>query len=197
MLLLEVHFEGRLTSSGLWRTSVSGFRRNPAVVVLWCVGIAQSYRLFDWIDLRNYHARYEVLERREDGSERALDARALFPESIRHLLLQSYLHGSVWHQLDPAGLREARRSILERYAARYAAHHPGSTVVEVFAVRQRVTSDNLALQRGVRRPLLRFSCAGGRAVCESMCVNPESGYWGVSDAAEQVEAAVVRLSVGG
>lgn len=175
MLLFELYFDGRRTSPPLWKTTVLGFRRNPMCIALWCVGIAQSYRLFDWIDIRNYHVSYEAFENVPGAPARVIDPREIFPRSTRHILLQSYLHGSIWHQIDTAGLQELRRSILGRYARRYARRHIDTGTIEIFAIRQRITSNNLTLQRGVRRLLMRFRCAGGEPVIEYVSVTPEVG----------------------
>ena len=96
---------------------------NPVRALLWLAGLYQSYRLFDWVDERNYHARYEVRSLRP-GRERSIDPRELFPESMRHLLLQSYFLGNVWLQMEPEKLAAVRRSLLERHACRFARAHP-------------------------------------------------------------------------
>lgn len=137
---------------------------NPLRFALWLVGIFQSYRLFDWVDSRNYHVRYELLHATPDSTKRpALDARSLFPDTMRHLLLQSYLLGNVWLQMDPKALAAVRRTILSRYAARYARSHPNTGTIDVWAIVQRVVPDNLDLARGERRFLMRFSCRDGVA----------------------------------
>ena len=168
------------------RYSSSGWD-NPVRALLWAAGIFQSYRLFDWVDERNHHLRFEV--RRVAAPEPAavgthagpavqatpqapetdhpLDPDALFPRSMRHLLLQSYLIGNIWLRLSPEKLAEVRRSLLLRHARRYARAHPEAGTIEVAAVVQRVTADNLALNRGERLPLMRFTCRGGEAVVRS------------------------------
>ena len=88
--------------------------------LLWLAGLFQSYRLFDWVDERNYHARYEVRSLRA-GRERSIEPRKLFPESMRHLLLQSYFLGNVWLQMEPEKLAAVRRSLLERHAPQIRA----------------------------------------------------------------------------
>lgn len=142
---------------------------NPLRFVLWLAGVFQSYRLFDWVDSRNYHVRYE-LRRAARGSTQgqALDAGLLFPDAMRHLLLQSYLLGNVWLQMSPEALAAVRRSILSRYAARYARFHPNAGTLEAWAIVQRVTSDNLDLARGERRFLMRFSCRHGVAAIDDL-----------------------------
>jgi hypothetical protein len=157
-----------LNNLPLWKTHMTGFLGNPFYVLLWLFGIAQSYRLFDWIDTRNYHVRYEVFVSDEHDPEgRVLtDPCALFPRSLRHLLLQSYLVGSVWLQMDGEQLRELRRSLLARHAQRFARLSADRGRVEVYAISQRVTSDNLSLGKGERRLLARFHCEGGEAVLD-------------------------------
>lgn len=135
---------------------------NPVRALLWLVGLYQSYRLFDWVDERNYHVRYEVRSLRP-GRERSIDSRKLFPESMRHLLLQSYLLGNVWLQMEPEKLAAVRGSLLARHARRFARAHPDAGDIEAVAVVQRITPDNLELTRGERLPLMRFNCANGQA----------------------------------
>jgi hypothetical protein len=178
MILWEALRSWKLNNLPLWKTHMSGFLGNPMYVVLWLVGIAQSYRLFDWIDTRNYHVRYEVFltSRRGPGRTRLVDPREMFPRSLRHLLLQSYLIGNVWLQIDADQLAEVRRSLLQRHAQRFARRYPEDCSVEVFVITQRVTTENLSLTRGERRLLMRFECRGGRALLESsrdMTAEPE------------------------
>jgi hypothetical protein len=162
MVIWEIARTGWIARLPLWRTHMSGFLGNWIYVGLWLIGVAQSYRLFDWVDRRNYHASYELLRVRRDGlGMQRLDPYELFPQSLRHLLLQSYLIGNVWLQIEPRQLALLRGSLLERHAQRYARRHPDAGTLEAWAVIQRVTSDNLELRRGERRLLMRFSCSGG------------------------------------
>ena len=153
------------------RYSASGWD-NPVRSLLWTVGIFQSYRLFDWVDERNYHLRFEVTSVASPGSAvasdsttaRPLNPDAMFPQTMRHLLLQSYLVGNIWLRMSPDKLEAVRRSLLIRHARRYARAHPDAGTIDVTAIVQRVTADNLELTRGERRPLMRFTCRGGDAV---------------------------------
>ena len=153
------------------RYSASGWD-NPVRSLLWTVGIFQSYRLFDWVDERNYHLRFEVTSVASPGSAdasdsatgRPLDPDAMFPRTMRHLLLQSYLVGNIWLRMSPDKLEAVRRSLLVRHARRYARTHPGAGTIDVVAIVQRITEDNLELTQGERRPLMRFTCRGGDAV---------------------------------
>jgi len=149
MIVFEVFRSGRLSKLPLWKTHMSGFLGNPMYVALWAIGIAQSYRLFDWIDTRNHHVRYEVFRSTEGDPQscRKIDSDSLFPRSLRHLLLQSYLVGNVWLQLEPQQLERLKASLLARHARRFARRDGGAGRIEVYCVHQRVTADNLALCR--------------------------------------------------
>ena len=142
--------------------SASGWA-NPIRSLLWLFGLFQSYRLFDWVDARNYHVRYEV-RRLHSGRNESVEPRELFPDGMRHLLLQSYFFGNVWMQMEPANLDAIRRSLLTRHARRFARAHPDAGEIEAVAVVQRITPDNLGLSRGEERLLMRFTCTGGDAV---------------------------------
>jgi hypothetical protein len=182
MVLSEVWFNGRRSRPPLWKTHASRFRRDPAAAVLWALGIAQSYRLLDWIDDRNYRCRYELLERAPgappEAPPRAIAPEELFPRSVRHVILQSYLHGSIWLQIDATMLQRLRRATLVRYARRFARRHRTTGVIEVFATVQRITPDDLDPRGGgVRRLLMRFSCASGEAAVAyvSLTAEPAAG----------------------
>ena len=136
---------------------------NPVRSLLWVFGLFQSYRLFDWVDARNYHVRYEV-RRLHSGRNNPVEPRELFPDSMRHLLLQSYFFGNIWLQMEPEKLEAVRRSLLTRHARRFARAHPDAGEIEASAIVQRITADNLDLARGKELPLIRFTCRGGKAV---------------------------------
>ncbi|MYA10669.1 MAG: hypothetical protein F4087_08020 [Gemmatimonadetes bacterium] len=161
LITIQVVWEAANTGRRLRpRYSSSGWD-NPVRGLLWMFGIFQSYRLFDWVDERNHHVRFEVTR---VGGEPPADPGALFPQSMRHLLLQSYLVGNIWMRMSPAQLEQVRRALLIRHARRYARTHPDAGTIEAVAIVQRVTKDNLELTRGERRPMMRFTCRGGRAV---------------------------------
>ena len=136
---------------------------NPVRALLWLAGIFQSYRLFDWVDARNYHVRYEVWKLSSPRAE-PVEPRELFPDSMRHLLLQSYFLDNIWLQMEGEKREAVRRSLLERHARRFARAHPDAGEIEAVAVVQRITPDNLDLTRGEELPLMRFTCTGGRAM---------------------------------
>lgn len=134
---------------------------NPFAAVLWVVGIAQSYRLFDWIDERNYYITYEVVERAGDGRQRLWDSRKVFPRSQRDVLFQSYLHDVMWFKVPRHRLHELQNVIFERYARQFCRKHPDTGAMSISRSVQRVHAANLDLTNPVREPFLSFSCHCG------------------------------------
>lgn len=136
-----------------------GTQHNPMYMPLWGIGIAQSYRLFDWIDDRNFRVRYTVIETRTGNSARAIEPDELFPSSIRGVLLQTYIHDVTWGSLPRERSDEVKIALFARFARRYCKTHPNTGDVSVFAAVGRVAVDR-------PRPLpqatqfMRFSCAG-------------------------------------
>ena len=163
MLVWELANTGRRLVK---RYSSSGWD-NPVRALLWMGGVVQSYRLFDWVDARNYDLSFEVRRMGGGDAGHRLDPEPLFPRSMRHLLLQSYLIGNIWLQLSPGKLESVRRSLLVRHARRYARAHPEAGTIDVAVVVRRITADNLGPTRGERRPLMRFTCRDGEAVLHS------------------------------
>ena len=145
---------------------------NPLYVPLWIIGLAQSYRLFDWIDHRNYNVEYEVVARDAGGARREIDASTIFCRpTMRHALLQSYLFGNLWIAIDPKLLPELRATILERYARRFCAANPTIEEVEVRAIVGRLTADNFDLRRATSTKLVQFQNAGGHPLMRAMAVD--------------------------
>ena len=132
--------------------------------VLWAGGLAQSYRLLDWVDSRNYDLDYKVRERKPDGRWERVDPEDLFPFSMRGILLQSYLHGVVWRKFPPAREAELRAGLRQRFAARYCSGRPDADLVVDAEVRiERVNAVAPRPERGVYEPLMRFACGKGGA----------------------------------
>ena len=131
--------------------------------VLWAGGLAQSYRLLDWVDSRNYDLEYEVRERKQYGHWEEVDSERLFPLSMRSILLQSYLHGIVWRKFPSEMEAELRKGLRQRYAARYCRGRPkADLLVEVEVRIFRVTVEESRLEED-HSPLMRFTCQAGRA----------------------------------
>lgn len=150
---------------------------NPFYAPLWILGLAQSYRLLDWVDARNYDVRYEVVERCPGSPAKVIDAARMFPRTMRHVLLQSYLFGDLWVALDPNARSALRTSILTRYANRYARVRkstPNSVEVEVRATIHRVTADGAGAHRA-SATLMTFPVeAGSTTVHASSVTYPDN-----------------------
>jgi hypothetical protein len=144
------------------RIPVFGTFNVPAYGVLWMVGVAQDYRLFNWIDRVNYDLDTEVVELAPDGTATSVAAADRLPASFRGKLLLGYVHEVRWLRLPREDRPRVRRSLAERLASWYCRHNPGDT-------RIRISSDVYRLVAEGRVPLRRllvaeFDCRAGGAV---------------------------------
>jgi len=156
------------------RTPVLGLLHQPAYAILWVVGIAQEYHLFDWIDFKNYRARYRVITQNPDGTMRPLEATTLFPQSLRAILLQAYLHNVRWMLVPPQHRPALRHSILARLAQRFCRQQGLATPVTAWSSVQRITPSNVALSQGQEQFLMTFRCIERRAVlCQTFLASPQ------------------------
>jgi hypothetical protein len=133
---------------------------NPMYVLLWLVGIAQEYRLFDWIDDVNYVGNYEIYE---DGASPILGIAAvhkLFPVFSRSILLQAYVNDVRWDIVPPSESDALKQSLFKRLARRYCQNNRPKGRVEVFVTVEKIMRDNLLLNRGHRERLMAFECRG-------------------------------------
>lgn len=136
-----------------------GSQHNPMYLPLWGIGIAQSYRLFDWIDDRNFKVRYEITESRPDGSSRTVDPEEIFPSSIRGVLLQSYIHDVTWGSIPRERADDVKIALFNRFSRRYCKAHPGAGEIAVRASVGRVAVDKFVPLPNPT-PFLQFSCEG-------------------------------------
>ena len=145
----------------------------PAYALLWLVGIAQEYHLFDWIDRTNYHVAYQVSSQNPDGTLQPLDPSTLFPQSLRATLLQAYLHNVRWMFVPPQHRSALRYSILTRLAQRFCSRQTMATPVIVWSRVQRIRPDNAALTQGKEQFLMTFRCTERRAeLCRTFLAYP-------------------------
>lgn len=144
------------------RAGFLGTQHNPLYSPLWLIGIAQSYRLFDWIDDRNFHIHYTVVERLRDGTTRPIDATELFPQSIRAVLLQTYMHGVTWGKVPSERADDLRVALHHRFAQRFCRKRSVTGEVEVSAAVARI-SPELGDVLPASELIARFSCDSGAA----------------------------------
>jgi hypothetical protein len=138
---------------------------------LWSVGIAQQYQLFNWIDERNYSVRYEAAEYEGDKVARMLDADTIFLPSTRGRILQCYLHGVTWMQVQRQRQTELRRSLFTRQARKVCQRFQPRGDVAVYAMLERIVPGNNPSTES-RALLMRFSCQDGEARMQAMMLDP-------------------------
>jgi hypothetical protein len=153
-----------LTLAMMRRLPVVGIVHQPAYALLWMVGIAQDYQLFNWIDRKNYSIRYRVhVTPPEGGQRRTLSPGQLFPDSLRAILLQSYLHHIRWIAVPKAHRRALQQDIMKRLAGRFCRLHPVEGDLTAWSWVQRVRPERQR-PRPFWRFLIGFRCAGSEAV---------------------------------
>jgi hypothetical protein len=118
------------------RIPVVGALNVPAYGVLWMAGVAQDYRLFNWIDRVNFDVETSVIELDGNGGSVPVPASAKYPSSFRSKLLLAYLHDIRWLRLPRADRPRMRASIATRLAAWYCRHnqpaHPVLIASEIY-----------------------------------------------------------------
>jgi hypothetical protein len=131
---------------------------------LWCLGLAQQYRLLDWIDDRNFHVITRFRVTPNDGSSPTLvPGGAILPHDMRTNLLLSYLGGVTWMPLPPRGVLPVRHDIENRIARRACQILQTNADVELEAEYTRV--DPRQPSHSERATLAAFRC--------SMKIGPE------------------------
>ena len=138
---------------------------------LWCMGIAQQYQLFNWIDDRNYSLHYEVIEYQGDKPAREVEPDTMFPPSTRGVLIQFYLHGITWMRIPAERQPELRSSLHVRIARRYCQQFQPRGDVAVYSTLERIIP-------GGNRPeekrvlFMRFGCQGSEPRMLTMNLDP-------------------------
>jgi len=161
-----------LTLAMMRRLPVVGIVHQPAYALLWMVGIAQDYQLFNWIDRKNYSIRYRVhVTPPEGGQWRTLPPGQLFPDSLRALLLQSYLHHIRWIAVPKAHRRALQQAIMKRLARRFCRLHPVEGDITAWSLVQRVRPGRQR-PRPFWRFLIEFRCAGTEVVVDKSRFDP-------------------------
>jgi hypothetical protein len=129
---------------------------------LWLIGIAQSYRLFDWIDDRNFHISYRITERRANGVPLRVDERELFPQTLRSVLLQGYLHDLTWGRVPRNRAAEFKSTLAGRFASRFCRTHPSTASIEVESQVERLRAQGVAVVDSSQL-LMMFECQNRQA----------------------------------
>ena len=133
----------------------------PAYAVLWMVGVAQDYRLFNWIDRVNFDVDTEIVDVRADGGTTPVTERASYPSSFRSKLLLAYLHDVRWLRLPRKDRLRMRTSIAERLAGWYCRKHRRDATVRITSEVYRLVPTGRAYSH--RLMVAEFDCRAGNA----------------------------------
>ena len=139
---------------------------------LWIVGVAQSYRLFDWIDDRNFSAHYEITEATGSGSARRYEPSEIFPHTLRSVLLQGYLHDVTWGRVPRSRAGEFRAGLAARFASRFCRTHPTTRSIEVRSQLERIRVHGTLTRENVEL-LMKFECQNSVASLQFPRVDSE------------------------
>jgi hypothetical protein len=146
---------------------------NPLYAPLWLVGIAQKYRLFDWIDDVNYTGHYEILEMGAPPINGQAAAQRLFPNTMRGAILQTYVNDVRWVIIPSPWANSVKQSLFGRIARRYCQTYTPRQPLEVFVTVEQITVNNRELDQGYRERLMAFTCNAGEPSLTYMRVAPE------------------------
>jgi hypothetical protein len=164
-----------LTLAMMRRLPIIGIVHRPAFALLWLVGVAQDYQLFNWIDTKNYYVTHEVTATTPDGGHVQLAPTTIFPTSMRSVLLQTYLRSVRWMPFPPQYRQMLKQQTLLRLAQRFCRFHPTAESIRVASVIRRIRPDNVALTRGNKQFWMQFRCLQGQAVLCRTFLRPRRG----------------------
>jgi hypothetical protein len=140
--------------------------------VLWTMGIAQQYQLFNWIDDRNFTVHYKIVERLDDGSVRPIEPETMFPASLRGVLLQFYIHDITWLRIPPENREELRQSLLTRIAHRYCQNYQPTGKIAVYSFVERI-DPRFDTETAETAPLLMsFGCRRAEPFADEFMIAP-------------------------
>jgi hypothetical protein len=146
------------------RLPVVGIVHQPAYALLWVAGIAQEYQLFNWIDTKNYYVTHQVSAATPEGAKRPLAPTTVFPESLRSVLLQTYLRDVRWMPYPREHRQALKQRILDRLAQRFCRLHPTTDIITVQSSIRRIHTRNIDLTKGREQFWMQFQCLQGQAV---------------------------------
>ena len=122
---------------------------------LWVLGLAQQFRLLDWVDERNFYVQL-LVEENEQGVITPVSPTRLVPRGTRGALTLSYGLGITWIPIAPDLLLRLRADLQRRLARRYCAAEDQAVSLAVDVLVKRL--DPLRPDPGGRSPFMRFTC---------------------------------------
>ena len=144
------------------RIPVIGALNVPAYGVLWMVGVAQDYRLFNWIDRVNFDVETSVIELDGNGGSAPAPATAKYPSSFRSKLLLAYLHDIRWLRLPRKDRQRMRTSIATRLAGWYCRNNQPDNSVLIASEIYRLVPTGREHESSL--VVAEFSCRNGSAI---------------------------------
>jgi hypothetical protein len=143
---------------------VFGALNQPAYAALWMVGVAQDYRLFNWIDRVAYQVRSTIEVRSPSGAELP-EPPGAYPSRFRAKLLQAYAHDIRWLIVPDERRFELRLAIAQRHASWFCRfiEEPGTRVVITSTIHP-IRPDNLDFASFVELRLAEFECVAPGSV---------------------------------
>jgi hypothetical protein len=163
---LAIAFVVVLTLATTRRIPVVGALNVPAYGVLWMVGVAQDYRLFNWIDRVNYDVATRIEEVHRGGETAPVGARKSYPSSFRSKLLLAYLHDIRWLRLPREHRRRMRASIVERLSLWYCRENQPARPVRISSDIFRLVPSGRVYESSLI--VAEFECRGGSAAIRRM-----------------------------
>lgn len=127
---------------------------------LWCIGIAQQYQLFNWIDERNYSVNYKIIEYENERPVGEINPDEMFLHSTRGVLLQFYLHDITWVRVPPKRREELRQNLLKRFTDRFCRNSKSEGRIAVYSTLERISPSNNQSRENPEL-LMSFSCRDG------------------------------------
>jgi hypothetical protein len=152
-------FKGRATRIDRFKYEGLGTLQWSFFSVLWCMGQAQQYQLFNWIDERNYSVRYDVVELHDQHAVRRSEPGTVMPQSTRGNLLQFYLHGLTWMRIPPERKADLQGSLQLRIARRYCQQFRPDGEVTIYSTLERVYAEGNRIEED-HVPFMKFKCEG-------------------------------------
>lgn len=127
---------------------------------LWIIGLAQGYRLLDWIDERNFYQKIRVVE--IDGElKKEYKRDILVPNGMRGSLIFSYISDVTWMYVNPQRIEELRSDLRLRMQKRFCKKSSPKVKVEVWHTIARVNSFHF--KKNEPEILFSFHCKNTQA----------------------------------
>ncbi len=137
--------------------------RRVGQMPLWGMGIAQNYRLFNWIDGFNVHATHHIQLRDDQGTRSEGRIDDFIPQSLRGKIMSIYLLNRQWFKTPPGMIRKIRQGLIYRARRRFCRRSKFAGRVDWWLTFNIVTPQNTALDQPRSFRVSSFDCRNMRA----------------------------------